>query len=144
MANYTFTASSCYSLSTHEVFLKSTSILIKLSSTGQTVYTKSYLNGVDVMCQGDDFCIGTLNDNGVFTEIVNYTNADAKIWLVETSGANMLIGSNDEADPSVYHKFNLNQCPVRIKQGSRSTVKLECPCESATGTCSNNCYSYGI
>ena len=144
MANYTFTSSSCYALSTHEVTFKATSIVIKLSSTGQTVYSKSYSNGVDIMCQGNDFCVGTLNDNGVFTETIDYANADAKIWLVENSNANMLIGSNDDTNPSVSHKYDLNQCPVRIKQGSRTGVKLECPCESSSGTCNNACYSYGI
>jgi len=143
MANYTFTSSSCYALSTHEVIFKSDKLIIKLSSTGQTVYSKSYSNGIDVMCQGDDFCVGTLNDNGVFTETVNYTNTDAKIWLIESSGANELIGSNDDSNPSVYHRYNLNQCPVRIKQDSRTAVKLECPCESASGSCGNGCYSYG-
>jgi len=144
MANYTFTSSSCYALSTHDIILKSDSIVIKLSSTNQIVYTKLYSNGVDVMCSGDDFCVGTLNENGVFSETINFANADAKIWLVETSGENTLIGSNDETDAGIYHKYDLNQCPVRLKKGPRNSVKLECPCESASGTCDNGCYSYGI
>ena len=143
MSNYTFTSSSCYALSTHEVILKSDSIAIKLSSTGQVVYSRNYSSGVDIMCQGNDFCVGTLNDNGVFTETIDFANADAKIWLVENNNSNTLIGSDDEADTGIYHRYNLNQCPVRIKKGARAAVKFECPCESSSGTCANSCYSYG-
>ncbi|MFT6211496.1 MAG: hypothetical protein ACJATE_002132 [Bacteroidia bacterium] len=96
------------------------------------------------MCQNNDFCVGTLNDNGVFSKKIDFGNADAKIWLVENSGENTLIGSDSDTDPSIYNKYDLNQCPVRLKQGRGNSVKMECPCESASGTCNNGCYSYGI
>lgn len=95
------------------------------------------------MCQNDDFCVGTLSDNGVFTKTVDFSNAKAKLWLEPKPGANMFIGSDNMDTPTIFNKYNLNQCPVRVMAGSRAKVELECPCESSSGTCANSCYSYG-
>lgn len=143
MANYTFTASSSYALSTHEVIFTDSSLTIKLISTGQTVYSKSYSNGIAFMCESNDFSVGTLADNGVFTKTIDLSDVKAKIWLTPSAGQNMLIGTDDEDNGNIYNNYNLNQCPVRIKPGARTAVKMECPCESASGTCANSCYSYG-
>lgn len=143
MPNYTFTTSSSYALSTHEVIFTSTTITVKLTSTGETVYTKSYGLGVAFMCSSNDFCIGTLNDNGTFSKTVNYRSyKNAAMWLVEQSGQNKFIGSNDEVDANIYNKYDLNQCPVRLSESS-GIVTIECPCESSSGPCDNACYTYG-
>lgn len=143
MSNYTFTVASSYALSTHEVSFTDTTLIIKLSSTGQTVYSKAFDGGLAFMCQSDDFCVGTLSDNGVFTNTVDMSGKSAVLKLIEATGQNKFIGSDNEGDPSIAHKYNLNQCPVRLVQGSGADVELECPCENATGTCSNTCYTYG-
>lgn len=143
MSNYTFTTSSSYPLSTHEITFSQTTLIIKLSSTGQTVYDKKYVNGVAFMCQSDDFCVGTLNDNGVFTKLVDYTNKKAKMWLIEQTGQNKFIGSDDDSNTGIYNKYDLNQCPVRLVPGTGKQVLIECPCENPSGTCGNACYTYG-
>jgi hypothetical protein len=143
MPNYTFTTSSSYALSTHEVTFTQTTLIIKLSSTGQTVYDKKYVDGVAFLCSGDDFCVGTLSDNGVFTKIVDYANKKAKMWLVEQTGHNKFIGSDDEGDTGIYNKYDLNECPVRLVPGTGKEVQIECPCENCTGTCTHSCYTYG-
>ncbi|MCF8465453.1 MAG: hypothetical protein K9G41_11460 [Flavobacteriales bacterium] len=144
MANYTFTPTSCYALSTHEVSFSKTKLVIKLTSTGEVVFEKTYGSvGVAIMCQANDFCVGTLADNGVFTKTIDYANKKAKMWLVENSGQNKFIGSDNETDSNIYNKYILNDCPVRIVNGSSTTVVLECPCQSSSGTCSNDCYTYG-
>lgn len=143
MPNYTFTVASSYALSTHEVSFSATTITIKLTSTGQTVYTKTYGLGVAFMCQSNDFCIGTLTDNGVFTKTIDMGLKAAEMKLVEASGQNKFIGTNDHDDPSVTHKYNLNQCPVRLVKGTKNDVEVECPCQSSSGPCGNDCYSIG-
>lgn len=143
MPNYTFTTSSTYALSTHEVSFTSEKITIKLTSTGETVYTKTYDSGLAFKCSGNDFCVGTLNDNGTFSNTVSYRSyPKAAMWLDENSGANAFIGSNDESDPGIYHKYDLNQCPVRLSESS-DVVTIECPCQSSSGGCDNDCYTYG-
>ena len=143
MSNYTFTASSCYALSTHEVLFSSNKLTIKLSSTGQVVFTKKYEVGVAFMCQSNDFCIGTLADNGVFTKTVDMSLKKADLKLIEASNNNKFIGTNDEEDSSVTNTYNINNCPVRLVQQKQGVVFIECPCESASGPCSNTCYTYG-
>lgn len=141
--NYTFTSSSCYSLSTHQVTFTANRINIILTSTGQRVYSALYGSGLAFMCQGDDFCIGTLTDNGVFSKTIDYNKPNAKMWLVEATGQNVFIGANDETDSGTYHKYDLNQCPVRLVSTSATEVQIECPCDSASGPCGNTCYTYG-
>lgn len=145
MANYTFTTSVSYSLATHEVSFTKEKITVKLSSTGATVHSSDYTNGVAFMCRKNDFCIGTLNDNGVFTKNVDYNQPNAKMWLVEKSLKNHFIGSDNESDPGVSNKYNLNKCPVRLTEHPTlsDVVVVECPCESASGPCGNACYTYG-
>ncbi len=82
-------------------------------------------------------------DNGVFTKTVDYSEEKAKMWLVETSGRNKFIGSNDESDPGVAHTYNLNQCPVRLVKGTAKIVEIECPCQTPSGPCDHDCYNYG-
>lgn len=143
MANYTFTTTTSYDLATHEVSFDATKLVIKLSSTQQTVYSGTYGTGLAFMCSGDDFCVGSLTDNGVFTKVIDMGKRNAALKLVESTGANKFIGSNDETDPSVANKYNLNQCPVRLVDGAGKDVKIECPCESSSGTCTHTCYTYG-
>lgn len=95
------------------------------------------------MCQGDWFCIGVLVDNGVFLKEVDFANTNANAWLVEDPGKNTFIGSDNQNDPSVAHKYNLNQCPVRLIEGTGDIMKIECPCSSSSGPCTHGCYSYG-
>lgn len=143
MSTYTFTSSSCYALSTHEVTFTSTKVKIVLTSTGQTVYHEAFTGaGKAFMCQSNDFCVGTLSDNGVFSKTVDFANTRAELWLVEQSGQNKFIGSDDESDPSVFNKYDLNQCPIRLVSKS-NVVTIECPCESSSGPCDNDCYTYG-
>ena len=144
MPNYTFTTTSCYPLSTHDVTFTSTKMIIKLTSTGEIVYQKKYdAGGLAIMCQSNDFCVGTLSDNGVFTKTIDFSDKKAKMWLVEQSGQNKFIGSDNEADPSIYNKYDLNECPVRIVGTTTDDVLLECPCQSSGGPCTNDCYTYG-
>ena len=144
MPTYTFTTSSSYALSTHEVVFTNKKIKVILSSTKQVVYEKTYgTGGVAFMCSGNNFCIGTLADNGVFTNTVDFrNNTNAALWLVEQSGENVFIGTNDETDENIYHKYDINQCPVRLKESS-DVVTMECPCQNSSGTCTNDCYTYG-
>lgn len=144
MSNYTFTTASSYDLGTHQVTFTKTTITIKLTSTGQTVYTKTYGNGLAFMCSGNDFCVGTLNDNGVFSNTVDYSNKKAKMWIKEISNANKFVGSNDADDQNICNTYVINTCPVRLVNSTGgNVVTMECPCESASGPCSNSCYTYG-
>lgn len=144
MPNYTFTTASSYALGTHEVSFTKTTITIKLSSTGQTVYSKAYDTGVAFMCSGDDFCVGTLNDNGVFSKTVDFVNRKAALLVQESTGANKFIGTNDVTDQGIYNRYDMNTCPVRlVNTTGGNAVTIECPCESASGACSNSCYTYG-
>ncbi len=142
MPNYTFTSSNCYALSTHVVSFTSTTITIKLSSTGQTVYEKDFSGGLAIMCQKNSLCVGTLSDNGTFDKTIDFANKKAKIRLVERQDKNKLISSDNEENPGIYNKYNLNQCPVRLTSAN-GVVTIACPCESSSGPCGNNCYTYG-
>jgi len=142
MATYTFSASTCYALSTHEVSFTGTKITVKLTSTGETVYEKDFSAGLAIMCQNDDFCVGSLTHGGIFTETVDFANRRAKLWLVEQSCQNKFLGSDDENDPNITHKYDLNQCPVQLS-ASGGVVSLVCPCQNASGLCENDCYTYG-
>lgn len=146
MSTYTFTSSVCYPLSTHEVSFTKDKITIKLTATGTVVYSKTYGSaGIAFICQGNNFCIGTLTANAVFVKKIDYGNKKAKMWVDEKNNANQFIGSDDESDPSVFHKYNLNRCPVRLKEnaGNSDMVDVECPCDSSSGPCNNSCYTYG-
>lgn len=143
MSNYTFTTSTSYALSTHQVSFNANTLTVKLSSTGQTVYSGNYSSGLAFMCDGDDFCIGSLNDNGVFTKVIDMAKRNAELKLVEQTGANTFIGTNDANDSNITNKYNLNQCPVRLVDGPGKQVDIECPCESSSGTCTHTCYTYG-
>ena len=146
MANYTFTASTCYSLSTHSVHFNSTTIIIKLTSTGQTVYSKIYgAKGIAFLVDSNDaFCVGSLADNGTFDVKIDFSGApNPKMWLVESSGANTFIGTDNDSDPVVFNQYNLNQCPVRLVAVTGGDVEIQCPCASKTGPCGNSCYTYG-
>ncbi len=139
MANYTFTASSCYALNTHDVKFTATNVIIKLTSTGQVVYDQKYDTGLSIMCDKDDFCVGTLADNGTFKNTVDFNDPNAVLRLVEKKEANTFIGSTNETNDEIY-KYVLNQCPVRLLE-SNKIVTIECPCESAIGPCKNQCYT---
>jgi hypothetical protein len=142
MATYTFTPSSTYALNTHEVSFANDRIKVKLTSSGQTVYDENYSNGIAFRCDGNDFQIGSLSASQVFIKQVDTGSRKAGLWLVENSGANRFIGSDDTDDSSIYNIYNLNQCPVVIaKNGSYTDIK--CPCESESGPCENKCYQYG-
>ncbi|MCF8277006.1 MAG: hypothetical protein K9J17_09740 [Flavobacteriales bacterium] len=143
MSNYTFTKSSSYALNTHSVSFTNSTITVKLSSTGTTVFTKTYGTGVAFMCQKDNFCIGTLSDNGVFTKVIDFDGVDPVLKLIKKTDSNRFVGSDNETDPGVQNTYNINKCPVRLVDGSGNTVKIECPCESSSGPCGNNCYTYG-
>jgi len=143
MANYTFTSYSCYALSTHQVSFTSSVLTIKLTSTGATVYSKSFSAGQAFMCQGNDFCIGTLSDNGTFVKTVDFNQPNARLWLVEKNNANQFIGSDNDADPGVSKNYDLNQCPIFIKDGGSNTVLIKCPCENSSGPCCHSCYTSG-
>ena len=144
MSNYRFTTVSSYSLDTHDVFFTNDTVTVKLISTGQTVYSKSYgTGGLAFKCTANDFCIGTLSDNGSFSNTVDFaSNPYAAIWLVKEDGQNVFIGSNNENDTGIYHQYNLNQCPIRVLE-TNDIVTIECPCDSSSGPCDNNCYTYG-
>lgn len=139
MANYTFTASSCYALKTHDVSFTATNLIIKLTSTGQTVFDKKYDIGISVMCDKDDFCVGTLSDNDVFKKSIDFNKPKAYIKIKEASSANTIIGSTNETDDGIY-KYNINQCPIRLSQKNK-IVTIECPCESDNGPCDHKCFS---
>jgi hypothetical protein len=143
MPTYTFTTLSSYALGTHTVTFTKSTITIKLTSTGQKVYEGKFSNApIAFMCSGNDFCIGTLNDNGTFSHTVDFTNRRAAIWLIEQNNNNKFIGSENETDPGVYNKYAVNECPVRLSSNG-TVVTMECPCESSGGPCGNSCYTYG-
>ena len=139
MANYTFTASSCYALSTHDVSFSATELVIKLTSTQQVVFSQKYGTGLSIMCQKDDFCVGKLTDNGVFKHQIDFAKPKAKLELKEKPGANTFIGGSDEMDDSIV-AYNLNVCPIRLSSKGK-IVTIECPCESPTGKCGNKCFT---
>lgn len=138
MANYTFTASSCYALKTHDVTFTASKLIIKLISTGQTVYDKKYDTGLSFMCDKDDFCVGTLTDNGVFKNTVDFNKPKAYLTLKKVQNANTFIGSTNEADDGIY-KYDINQCPIRLSNDN-NIVTIACPCESDNGPCTHKCY----
>ena len=102
MANYTFTASSCYALSTHQVKFTSTKLIIKLAATGQVVYDKAYGIGLSVMCDNDDFCVGTLSENGVFKNDIDFNKPNAYIQLKVKASANTIVGSTNEGQSEIH------------------------------------------
>mgnify|MGYP000029420694 CR=1 FL=1 len=138
MANYTFTPSTCYALSTHDVTFTSTNIIIKLTSTGLKVLDQAYGTGVAFMCQNGDLCVGTLTANKTFKNQIDFKNPKAYIKLEEKAGANYIIGSNQEDDNGIY-KYNNNLCPVRLSENG-GVVTIDCPCESDSGKCTHKCY----
>ena len=92
----------------------------------------------------DDFCVGSLSDNGTFDVKILFSSASSpKMWLVESSGANEFIGSNEDSNPSVFNQYDLNQCPVRLVETVAGDVDIQCPCENKTGACGHTCYTYG-
>lgn len=142
MASYTFTPSSTYALNTHEVTFTKDRIKIKLTSSGVFVYDQDYTNGIAFRCDGNDFQIGTLNASNVFIKQVNMGNRKAGLVLQEVSNANKFIGSDDMADDSIYHIYNVNQCPVVLAKNGTNITEIKCPCEGTP--CVNGCYQYGV
>jgi len=141
MPTYTFTVSSTYALSTHEVSFTSTKITIKISSSGRVVFEKDFSAGIAFRCNGNDFQIGTLTANNYLSKSIDTSISTATLWLEEKSGANLLIGTDDPADDSIYHIFNINQCPVLLSRNGVKAV-MKCPCEGSP--CTNGCYQYGV
>ena len=138
---YTFTPSYTFALSTHEVIFTSSRIKVKLSSSGQYVLDKDYSDGIAFRCDGNNFQVGTLTADNFLSKSVNMSLTNAKLWLEEKSNANKFIGSNDSADDSIYHIYNINQCPVLLSK-DRNDAVMKCPCDGAP--CTNGCYQYGV
>ncbi len=141
MSSYTFTPSSAYALSTHEVKINKDRIKIKLTSSGQVVYDQDYSNGIALRCDGNNFEIGTLSASTVFIRQVDWNGRAPGIWVVESNNANRLIGSNDNSDSNIFNIYNLNQCPVVLAKADATTTEIKCPCEGTP--CTNACYQYG-
>lgn len=140
--SYTFTTTTSYALNTHVILFTATHIYIKLSSTGQTVYSKDFSQSdLAFMCQGNDFCVGTLNDNGTFSKTVDFSNKDAGLFMEEQDDDNQFIGTDDTDDTAIYNRYAINDCPVRLSS-HRNVVTIECPCEGGA-PCANSCYTYG-
>jgi len=142
MSTYSFTVAVSYPLNTHNVELIGSRLQVFLTATNEKVYDQSFENGKDLRCSGNDFQIGTLTADDMFTKTVDMNNRMAKLWIIEASNANEFVGSDNFDDPSIAHSYNLNQCPVRISR-TGDTVFIKCPCESTTPPCTNSCYSYG-
>lgn len=142
MPTYSFSVSVSYSLTTHHVKFTKSNLEVYLTSTNEKVYDQSFANGLDFRCSGNDFQIGTLTADEVFTKTVDLSLRAAGFKLVESSGANAFVGSENIDNPSIYHTYNLNQCPVRLSK-TGTTGYIKCPCESESGPCGNSCYSYG-
>lgn len=142
MATYTFTVSVGYSLTTHHVVFTSTQLQVFLTSTSEKVYDQSFENGKDFRCSGNDFQIGTITADGMFTKTVDLSLRTSKLWIEEESGANKFIGADNFGTPGIFNIYDLNQCPVRLSK-TGSTAYIKCPCESEKGPCANACYQYG-
>ena len=141
MSSYTFTPSSAYALSTHEVIITKDRLRIKLTSTGQFVYDHDYTNGIAFRCVNNSFEVGTLSATQVFTKQVNMGLRSAGLWIVEQNKANKFIGSNDLGDHSIYNIYNINECPVLIAKNGTNITEIKCPCDGTP--CTNGCYQYG-
>ncbi len=137
---YTFTPAESFALGTHTVEITSTRLKVKLSSTGQVVFDKSYANGLAFRCNGNNFEIGTLTADNYMTKTVDMSLSGAKLWVEEKTDANKFIGSNDSDDTGIYNIYNLNQCPVLLSKVLSDAV-MKCPCEGTP--CGNTCYQYG-
>lgn len=139
--SYTFTPSSGYQLSTHEVSFTKDRIKIKLTSSGIFVYDEDYTSGIAFRCDGNKFEIGTLSATDLLTKQVDMNSRKASLWLVESNNANMFIGTNDTTDTNIYHIYNINQCPVVLAKSGTNITIIKCPCEGTP--CGNGCYQYG-
>lgn len=142
MATYTFTVSVSYSLATHHVVITDIYVQVFLTSTSEKVYEQNYANGLGLRCSSNDFQIGTLTADEVFTRTVDLSLRKAKMWIREESGANEFVGTNNYDSPSVFNIYDLNQCPITLSK-TGSTAYIKCPCESESGPCANACYQYG-
>ncbi len=141
MASYTFTVSQTFSLTTHEVAFTKSKIQIKLSSSGSLVYDKDFSSGIAFRCDGVDFQVGKLKADNYLSKSIDTSISKSALWLVEKSTANTFIGTNDPSDESIYHIFNINQCPVLLSRDGDKAV-MKCPCDGAP--CSNGCYKNGL
>ena len=141
MPTYTFTVSSTYALSTHQVSFTSKRIIIKISSSGRVVFDKDFSDGIAFRCNGNDFQIGTLTASDYLSKSIDTSISTAALWLEKKSSANRFIGTNDPADNSIYNIFNINQCPVLLSRSGSQAV-MKCPCDGAP--CTNGCYQYGV
>ena len=141
MSTYTFTPSSAYALSTHEVIITKDRIRVKLTSSGQFVYDQDYTNGIAFRCAGNNFEIGTLNASHVFIKQVDMGSRKAGLWVEEVNNANRFIGSNDTTNSGIFNIYNLNQCPVLLAKASADITEIKCPCQGTP--CTNGCYQYG-
>lgn len=142
MSTYSFTVALSYPLNAHHVVFTGSCLQVFLTATNEKVYNQSFVNGKDFRCSGNDFQIGTLTADDMFTHTVDMSSRKSKLWINEVSDANEFVGSDNFDDPSIAHQYNLNQCPVRLsKTGEIAFIK--CPCEEATPPCGNTCYGYG-
>jgi hypothetical protein len=141
MPGYTFTVSQTFALALHEVFFTSDRIKINNSSSGLIVYDKDFSNGIAFRCVNDDFQVGTLQAASYLTKSIDITISTAALWLYEKPSANRFIGTTDPADESIYHIFDLNQCPVKLSRKNDLAV-MACPCDGTP--CTNGCYQYGF
>ena len=139
---YTFTADSCYDLADHTVVISGNIIKITLDSTSAVVLNKNFSAGVGMQCQGNDLCLGTLTMDKSFVNKVNLKGANPAQGITEANGANEYWGTDEDDQPGITHRYNLNKCPIKLSE-SGGIVKIECPCGSTTGTCQNPCYKLG-
>lgn len=142
MANYTFTSTACFDIGTHTFTFSSKELTITLNSTGAVVYQQDFSRGLALMCKKKDLCVGTLTDNGTFSRKVDFNKPKAKMWFKPNDGVNTFWGADNYDDPSIYNKYALDKCPIRLSS-TKKVVTIECPCDSDSGPCSNDCYSYG-
>lgn len=142
MATYSFSVSVSYPLNTHHVVFTSTHLQVFLTSTNEKVYDQSFENGKDFRCSGNDFQIGIITADEMFTKTVNMSSRMAKLWVKEKSNANEFIGADNFDEPGIFNIYNLNQCPVRLSK-TGTTAYIKCPCENESGPCGNSCYQYG-
>lgn len=142
MANYTFTASACFDIGTHTFKFTSTHVIISVTATGEVVFKKDFSDGMAFMCKREDFCVGTLTDHGTFSRKVDFNQPKARMWFALNEGGNTFWGSDNYDDQSIYNKYALDLCPIRLTSKNK-IVTIECPCDSDNGPCSNKCYSFG-
>ena len=135
-----FTPTKCYTLADVQISFDKDGIIIK-DNSGNTLETRRFKDGFEIMIHQGDFCFGEITFRKSFDRSIDLNDPASGVIFDEPK--ERIIGADVTGDPGIAaHLYTINLCPVRLRADNSGKLTFTCPCDQDRDPCSNKCYAY--